>query len=93
LARLRAPALGVSVELGEVDEYETPANCNVQRFEEPRGLGYSCSAMGTSLAAVYQVGAAIYYRSNDPRLHAIRIPCNAVADFDVRGFEPMHSAL
>jgi hypothetical protein len=51
--RLRAPALGVSIDLGSMVQLGT---CYAQRFDTPRGVGYACSDDDIQLAAAYQGG-------------------------------------
>jgi len=89
LARLRAPALGVSLELGQVDEHVSANDCYARRFDEPRGIGYACSNMGITLAAAYQVGRSVYYRTNAPELRTLPLPPNVQVEFEVKSFEPM----
>jgi hypothetical protein len=84
--RLRAPALGVSIELGSIMH---EGSCYARRFETPRGVGYACSDEDIELAAAYQVGRTIFYRTASPQLSTFTLPCGIDADFDVHSSEQL----
>ena len=82
--RLHAPALGVFIELGDIVHEGT---CYAQRFDTPRGVAYACSDDDIELAAVYQVGRTIFYRTSSPQLSTLTLPCDVNADFDAQSSE------
>lgn len=84
--RLRAPALGLSIELGSIAQY---GFCYARRFDTPRGVGYACEDDDIQQAVAYQVGGTIFYRTSSPQLSSLTLPCGVDADFDVRSSEPL----
>jgi hypothetical protein len=84
--RLRAPTLGVNIELGEIVH---EGACLAKRYATPRGVAYGCSEDYIGLAAAYQVGSTIFYRTSSPQLSALTLPCGVDADFDVQSAEKL----
>jgi hypothetical protein len=85
--RLRAPALGVNIELGDLWH---EAFCYARRLHSPHGVAYACEDDGIEMAAVYQVGRTIFYRTSNPQLSTLALPCGVDADFDVKSSEQLH---